>query len=92
MDLPDPEGLIREFWDIVNDPKRTSVNILSSKDVFVQDVDGDHIVVINVPRADRSDKPVYVDGNPLCTYRRSGEGGLPLHPGGVPGPWSGTPL
>ena len=32
------------------------------------------IVVINVPRAERSYKPVYVDGNPLCTYRRNGEG------------------
>ena len=62
------------FWDIVNNPNKTSVNVLSSKDVFVQEVDGDHIVVINVPRAERSYKPVYVDGNPLCTYRRNGEG------------------
>lgn len=50
------------------------MNVLSSKDVFVQEVDGDHIVVINVPRAERSYKPVYVDGNPLNTYRRNGEG------------------
>lgn len=74
VDLPDPERLIREFWEIVNNPEKTSVNILSSKDVFVQEVDGDHIVVINVPRAERTYKPVYVDGNPLCTYRRNGEG------------------
>ena len=74
VDPPDPERLIREFWEIVNNPEKTSVNILSSKDVFVQEVDGDHIVVINVPRAERTYKPVYVDGNPLCTYRRNGEG------------------
>lgn len=74
VDLPDPEKLIREFWEIVNNPEKTSVNILSYKDVFVQEVDGDHIVVINVPRAERTYKPVYVDGNPLCTYRRNGEG------------------
>ena len=74
VDLPDPEKLIKEFWDIANNPNKTSVNILSSKDVFVQEVDGNHIVVINVPRAERSYKPVYVDGNPLCTYRRNGEG------------------
>ena len=74
MDLPDPDRLIKEFWDIANNPNKTSVNVLSSKDVFVQEVDGDHIVVINVPRAERSYKPVYVDGNPLCTYRRNGEG------------------
>ena len=74
VDLPDPDRLIKEFWDIVNNPNKTSVNVLSSKDVFVQEVDGDHIVVIRVPRAERSYKPVYVDGNPLCTYRRNGEG------------------
>ena len=74
VDLPDPDRLIREFWDIVNNPNKTSVNILSAGDVFVQEVDGAHIVVIRVPRAERSYKPVYVDGNPLCTYRRNGEG------------------
>ena len=74
VDLPDPDRLIKEFWDIVNNPNKTSVNVLSSKDVFVQEVDGDHIVVIHVPRAERSYKPVYVDGNPLSTYRRNGEG------------------
>ena len=74
VDLPDPDRLIREFWDIVNNPNKTSVNILSSKDVFVQEVDGNHIVVIHVPRAERSYRPVYVDGNPLSTYRRNGEG------------------
>ena len=47
----------------------------SSKDVSIQEVNGDHIVVITVPRADRSYKPVYVDGNPVSgTYRRNGEG------------------
>ena len=74
VDLPDPDRLIKEFWDIVNNPNKTSVNILSSKDVFVQEVGGNHIVVINVPRAERSYRPVYVDGNPLSTYRRNGEG------------------
>lgn len=74
VDLPDPEKLIRELWAIANDPDKTSVNILSAKDVFVQEVEGDHIVVINVPRAERSYKPVYVDGSPRNTYRRNGEG------------------
>ena len=74
VDLPDPERLIKEFWNVVNNPNKTSVNVLSSKDVFMQEVDGNHIVVINVPRAERSYRPVYVDGNPLSTYRRNGEG------------------
>lgn len=74
VDLPDPERLVKEFWDIVNNPNKTSVNLLSSKDVTIESINGDHIIVINVPRAQRYYKPVYVDGNPLNTYRRNGEG------------------
>ena len=74
VDLPDPDGLIREFWHIINDPMKVSVNILAEKDVYVEEVGGDHIVVIKVPRADRTYKPVYVDNDTRNTYRRSGEG------------------
>ena len=74
VDLSDPDGLIREFWHIINDPMKVSVNILAEKDVYVEEVGGDHIVVIKVPRADRAYKPVYVDNDTRNTYRRSGEG------------------
>ena len=79
IDLPDPDKLIKEFWNIANNPNKTSVNVLSSKDVFVQEIEGNHIVVINVPRAERSYRPVYVD---LSPERR---GRLPLHQGRIPG-------
>ena len=74
VDLPDPEGMIREFWALVNDPRKASINILSSGDVYQAEAEGNHIIVIDVPRADRSDKPVYIDGDPSNTYRRNGEG------------------
>ena len=74
VDLPDPDGLIREFWHIINDPLKVSVNILAEKDVYVEEINGDRIIVIKVPRADRADKPVYVDNDTRNTYRRSGEG------------------
>jgi len=74
LDLPDPDKLIKEFWDLVNNPQKASVNILSDKDVTVETVDGKRIVVIRVPRADRSYKPVFIEGNPLNSYRRNGEG------------------
>ena len=47
---------------------------LRKKYVYSVETNGKHIVVINVPRADRSYRPVYIDGNPLNTYRRNGEG------------------
>lgn len=74
VNLPDPDSLIREFWRIINDPLKVSVNILAGKDVYVEEINGDRIIVIKVPRADRADKPVYVDNDPRNTYRRSGEG------------------
>ena len=75
VDLPDPERLIRAVWSIINNPKRVSVNILTNRDVQVVDVDGDSIIAITVPRAQRYDRPVYIDGDPRRgTYRRSGEG------------------
>ncbi len=75
IDLPDPARLVREFWAIVNDPARTSVNILTKQHVQIENVHGNRIIVITVPRALRYDRPVYVGGNLLTgTYRRSGEG------------------
>lgn len=74
VNLPDPDRLIREFWRIINDSLKVSVNILAEKDVYVEEVDGDRIIVIKVPRADRADKPVYVDNDIRNTYQRSGEG------------------
>lgn len=73
--LKNADVLIKEFWDTINNQKKANVNILSDKDVYVQNVDGKDIIVIDIPRADRFYKPVYVDGNPITgTYRRNGEG------------------
>ena len=75
LDLTEPERMVEEFWRLVNDPRQASVNILSDRDVRIEDVGGKKIIVISVPRAQRLDRPVYVDGNILTgTYRRSGEG------------------
>ncbi len=75
VDLPNPEKLVKEFWDAVNNPNKASVNVLTSRHVRIEEADGNRIVVIEVPRAQRYYKPVYVEGNPVSgTYRRNGEG------------------
>ena len=75
VDLPEPEKLIKEFWDTVNNPNKVSVNIFTDKHVRIEEANGDHIIMIEIPRAQRYYKPVYVDGNPKTgTYRRNGEG------------------
>ncbi len=75
INLPDPGRLVRDFWEQVNDPRRTNVNILSAGHVQIREADGKRIVAITVPRAQRSDRPVYIGTDPMTgTYRRNGEG------------------
>lgn len=75
LGLPDPDLRVHQFWEIARDPAQVSVNILSEDCVTIQTVDGKSIVVIEIPRARRTDKPVYVGGDPFTgTYRRNGEG------------------
>ena len=40
VDLPDPIYLIEEFWKIINNPNKVSLNILTEKDVQTESVDG----------------------------------------------------
>ncbi len=81
IDLPEPEKLIDEFWGLINDKKKVSANILSKRNVSLQIVDGKKIIVIEVPRAGRFSRPVYIDGNPYSgSYRRNGEGDYKCHP------------
>lgn len=73
--LPDPDQLIADFWNTIGDPDAVSVNILNEQSVQVAESGGNRIVVVEVPRADRHDRPVYIGRDPFSgTYRRSGEG------------------
>lgn len=73
--LPHARQLVNEFWTLLNTPAKVSVNILTEQDVVIHEQDGCRFISITVPRAQRYDKPVYVDGNPLRgSYRRNGEG------------------
>lgn len=75
VNLPNPEKMVEEFWEIINKSDKVNVNILSDQNVVIHDVDGNRIIAITVPRAQRYDKPIYIDKNPLTgTYRRNGEG------------------
>ena len=80
VDLPDPQGMVEEFWSIVEDPRRISANILVEENVRIENVDGDHIIVIRVPRAPRKVRPIFADD--IC-YRRNGEGDYRCSPSEV---------
>ena len=70
-----PKKLVSDFWNSVNNHSIVNVNILSDRNVQIVESGDNQIVVIEVPRADRHDKPVYTGVDPFTgTYRRNGEG------------------
>ena len=70
-----PDELVRDFWNTINNPQKISLNILTDKMVSVRTVGDKQIVVIEVPRAEREMRPVYVGTDPIRgTYRRNNEG------------------
>ena len=73
--IPDVDKLRREFWVTVNNRQKVSANILQESDVSVETFEGNDILVIEVPRASRSERPVYIGVDPFKgSYRRNHEG------------------
>ena len=70
----DADALVTDFWNIINNQSKISINVLNDKDVIVREFDGKKIIIISVPRAQRYDKPIYLDGNLFSSYKRNGEG------------------
>ena len=66
---------IKEFWDNVNNSNKANINILLDADIGTCEIDGNTIIWIEVPQADYSQKPVYINGNPMSgTFKRNYEG------------------
>jgi ATP-dependent DNA helicase RecG len=64
-----------DFWNNVNNRQKVSAMLLTNQDVREENFKDRVIVLIKVPRATRSERPVYLNSNPLTgTYRRNHEG------------------
>ena len=60
---------------MINNSQKVSVNLLNDRKIKTVEMDGKRIVVIEVPRAERTDKPIFLGENPFKgTFRRNGEG------------------
>jgi ATP-dependent DNA helicase RecG len=70
-----PNGAQKNFWDIHNNPQKLNAPICSNSNVQVLKVDGHSLITIWVPRAARTQRPVYINNNPMTgTYKRNYEG------------------
>lgn len=73
--VPNPEQLVKKFWDGVRNPSKVSANILTDDSITIETINDCDIIRIQVPRANRHLRPIYICGNrEKGTYRRDGEG------------------
>ena len=73
--LKDAEKMKKDFWNGVNNRQKISVNLMTERRVRIENVDGKDIIVLEVPRAERTSRPVFKGMDPRKgTYRRNHEG------------------
>ena len=73
--LEDVHKLMKDFWNMVNNRQKVSCNILTDSMAVPDKIEGKDVIVICVPRAERTSRPVYVGSDPRTgTYRRNFEG------------------
>ncbi len=67
--------LVKEFWNQINNPQKVNTNILFNHHVSIIDIDAKLAIVIEVPKANRQEKPVYINNNIMTgVYRRNADG------------------
>ena len=75
VDLPSPQWLVEKFWEQVNDPAIVNRNFLEPEQVRIVIAEGKPIVLIEIPRANRKQRPIYIGSSVFQgTYKRTGEG------------------
>lgn len=75
MGVSNAEKMISDIWNIVNNSQKVSRNILLERHVYVEQYESKDYVVIEVPRAARTSKPIYVGTDMFKgSYRRNHEG------------------
>lgn len=73
--LADVHKTLKDFWNTVNNRQKVSCNILTNSMAVPEKLEGKDVIVIYVPRAERTSRPVYIGSDPRTgTYRRNFEG------------------
>ena len=71
--VEDPYRTIMGIMEDLDDQEHVNRNLLTKDSFHVPDVEGSEVIVIDVPRASRRDRPVYVGSDPTNAYRRVGD-------------------
>lgn len=64
-----------ELFRQLGNRQKVSACLLTDKDVSIERIEDSYLLFIQVPQAARSQRPIYIDGDPeRGSYRRNGEG------------------
>ena len=73
--LKDLPKIKKEFWDTIHNKRKVSLCLIDEAAVNEYVVGDDIVLVIHVPRASRTQKPVYINNDVFgATFRRDHEG------------------
>lgn len=73
--VEDADKIRKDLWNTVNSREKVNINLLYDDDIQTIDIDGKKIIAINVPRADYTVRPVYINNNlSRGTFKRNHEG------------------
>ena len=73
--MKDLQKLKKFFWDTIHNKNKVSRCLITEKDVEEYVIADDVVLVIHVPRASRSEKPIYLNNDVFgSTFRRDHEG------------------
>lgn len=61
--IAEPEKVEQELWDLLNNRNKVSHNLLRRADVVRETLEGRTVLVIEIPRAERRQRPVHIDGD-----------------------------
>ena len=70
-----PNEQLKNFWNSHNNNEKLSKPICSDSDIEIKEIETKKLIIIKVPRATRTQRPVYINNNPMIgTYKRNFEG------------------
>ncbi|QSX29757.1 ATP-binding protein [Shewanella cyperi] len=72
--IAQPEPLVQQIWQILEDRSRISCNLLGPRDVQIVALADKKLIRIHVPEANKTQKPIFLGSSPFGgTYFRVGD-------------------
>ena len=68
-------NILKDFWNTINNKEKVSQNIINDDNIDILEIENKKIIVIEILKANRRNKPIYINNNPMTgTYKRFHEG------------------